>query len=130
MTDNPGYVGDSDAEVSDCVLWAGVVNNKGYGVARYGNTTTTAHRLAWMRERGQIPDGLQVDHLCRNRLCVNVAHMELVTPRENTRRAPWSQVTECRNGHPLSGDNLRIQIQNGRIHRACRTCQRTIYAKR
>jgi hypothetical protein len=109
---------------TDCIPWAGVINNDGYGVARYKATTMGAHRLAWITAHGPIPAGLQIDHLCRNRRCVNVDHLELVTPKENTRRAPWSQVTECPRGHPLSGDNLKVQIQNGYAQRSCKTCQR------
>jgi hypothetical protein len=55
---------------------------------------------------------------------VNLDHLEPVTPSENTRRAPRFQVTECPQGHPLSGANLRIQVVNGREWRGCRTCLR------
>jgi hypothetical protein len=109
---------------ADCVPWAGVINNEGYGIVHVGKTTMGAHRKAWIDANGDIPDGLVVDHLCRNRRCVNVAHMELVTTRENIRRAPWAQVTHCPKGHPLSGDNLKIQVQNGYTQRSCKTCQR------
>jgi hypothetical protein len=108
----------------DCVEWTGAVNNKGYGVAHVGVTTTTAHRAVWFAVYGPIPGGFQIDHLCRNRLCINIDHLELVTPRENTRRAPWTQVTECPHGHPLNGDNLHIQIVNGWPKRSCRACRK------
>ncbi len=86
--------------------WAGVVNNKGCGVVRVGNTTTTASRLAWEDAYGSIPAGLQIDHLCRNRLCIKVDHLELVTPRENTTMAPrWHQV-EDRGEKPSSPNGI------------------------
>jgi hypothetical protein len=109
---------------SDCVLWTGVVNWKGYGVVRWGKTSTTAHRAAWITAYGPLADNLTLDHLCRNRLCVNLDHLEPVTTGENTRRAPWTQVTECRHGHPLSGDNLHIQVSGSRVRRSCKICRR------
>lgn len=109
---------------SQCDLWTGPVNRTGYGVARMGKTTTSAHRSMWILLRGPIPDELEVDHLCRNRLCVNIDHLELVTPSENVRRSPRAQVTECPRGHPLDGDNLHIQIgPSGRPWRTCNICR-------
>lgn len=70
-----------------CHNWTGWKDAKGYG--RCGDTGTRqqqAHRLAWVVANGPIPAGLTVDHLCRNTSCVNVAHMELVTASENSRR--------------------------------------------
>lgn len=101
--------------------WAGQINRKGYGVTRWGASTTTAHRAAWITVNGPLPDDLTLDHLCRNRLCVNLDHLEPVTTGDNTRRAPWTQVTSCPRGHPLSGANLKIQIQNGYRKRSCLT---------
>ena len=102
------------------------MNRGGYGVAHVGQTTTTAHRAAWIAAHGPVPDGLEIDHLCRNPLCVNVAHLEAVTPSENVRRSPRAQVTHCPAGHPLEGDNLYYQTttRNGRPWRRCKECAR------
>ena len=78
-----------------------------------------AHRLYYERHVGPIPDGLEMDHLCRNRACVNPDHLEPVTRAENNRRKAVAQ-THCKNGHPLSGDNLLATKRQ----RACRACQR------
>lgn len=82
-----------------------------------------AHRWLWEQEHGPIPDGMEIDHLCRNRACVRASHMELVTHLENVRRGESGQRqarrTHCPQGHPYSGDNLRIRSDGGRLCRAC-----------
>lgn len=87
----------------DCWLWLRSVNRDGYGWACLDNKTWQAHRLAYVLTNGPIPDGLVIDHLCRVRRCVNPAHMEPVTSRENLMRSPITQLgmTTCRLGHPL-----------------------------
>lgn len=77
-----------------CRLWRGQVDRKGYGKIRlvFGGARrlTGAHRAAWLVERGDIPAGLVVDHLCRTPACINVGHMELVTNAVNTERGDHS----------------------------------------
>ena len=73
-----------------CWLWTGARNRKGYGFLHrdgHRGAKEYAHRLAYGWYRGPIPNGLHIDHLCRNTSCVNPAHLEAVTPRENDRRA-------------------------------------------
>lgn len=87
-----------------------------------------AHRFAYELIRGKIPEGLDIDHLCRNRQCVNPEHMEPVTPRENTIRgdtipAHNLKKTHCPKGHPLSGDNLVKSPSIIKLgYRWCKTC--------
>jgi hypothetical protein len=79
-----------------------------------------AHRVAYEHFVGEIPDGLQLDHVCRNRVCVNPAHLEPVTASENRRRAT-ALITHCPQGHPYDETNMRVQ-PDGR--RYCRECKR------
>lgn len=111
-----------------CLLWLGALNSRGYGCCATGQKgrSALAHRWIYEQTVGPIPPGLTIDHLCRNRRCVEVAHMEVVTDRENILRgtsptAKNARKTHCIHGHPLDGDNLIIK-KDGR--RQCRTCQR------
>lgn len=69
-----------------CWIWQRSLGEKGYGVVRVDGRLVGAHKAYWERENGPVPDGLELDHLCRVRKCVNPAHLEPVTHRENVRR--------------------------------------------
>lgn len=69
-----------------CWHWLGTRTSKGYGVVGWGGVSSGAHRAVWRELVGEIPDGLVLDHLCRVRDCCNPAHLEPVTPAENSRR--------------------------------------------
>jgi hypothetical protein len=107
-----------------CWFWIGFRDAKGYGRFQKG---CKAHRFAYELFRGPIPKGMVLDHLCLTPACVNPDHLEAVTARENTLRgiagaAVNYRKTECKRGHPLSGENLYIE-PNGR-RRICRICDR------
>lgn len=97
----------------------------GYTKIRTGNRRRPfAHRFCYEMFYGKIPEGLDLDHLCRNPGCVNPSHLEPVTHKENCRRGLRNQytgVTHCPQGHPYSGDNLRISKQG---YRRCNACLR------
>jgi hypothetical protein len=112
-----------------CWLWRGTTTRpvNGYGQIRLDRRMVTSHRVAYELLVGPIPEGLELDHLCRVRHCVNPVHLEPVTPHENLLRgegpaARHARKTHCHRGHPLSGANLRMC--NGGRSRRCRECKR------
>lgn len=116
----------SVATEAGCREWTHTRTPAGYGNVWQSGKRSLAHRLSFETFIGPIPDGLQLDHTCRNRLCINPAHLEPVTNRENTLRgvgetAQNAAKTHCIRGHDLSGPNMLVR-PNGT--RRCRVCQR------
>jgi hypothetical protein len=115
-----------------CWPWLGQVNWAGYGLVAASlafslGTTRTAHRLVFELTRGPIRAGLQLDHLCRTRGCVNPAHQDPVTGQENMNRVEWpkAQASHCKHGHPFDEANTLIAFdRKGRRSRDCRACHR------
>lgn len=109
-----------------CVESSGWRNDDGYAYVSVDGRDRLAHRVAWEAHQGAIPVELEVDHLCRNRACVNVHHLELVTHAENMRRLSLAQ-TSCRKaGHDWADPRNVYVRKNGR--RCCAECAR-IYAR-
>jgi hypothetical protein len=119
---------------STCWYWSGGIDRYGYGQIKVSKRTRAAHRIAYELFNGPIPDGLQIDHICRTRDCVNPRHLEAVTARENTLRSPVapasinSRMTHCKRGHRLSGDNLVPSLL--RLQRRCLICSRMVQRER
>jgi hypothetical protein len=111
-------------DVWDCWEWIGGHTTAGYGIFGLSyEIPQYAHRISWELLVGLISDGLEVDHLCRNRSCVNPCHLEPVTPAENRRRGVPHREPKlwCAKGHVLLFDNLRIDSKG---HRSCVECTR------
>lgn len=116
-----------------CWLWEGGKTSEGYGSMWYGERRRSAHRTAYELSKGEIPKGLDLDHLCRVRHCVNPQHLEAVNRRENCRRGDCGKhnkvKTHCKNGHPYSGDNIIVRKRRTG-GRDCRECNREQARKR
>ncbi len=102
-----------------CWVWQLSTDNMGYGTISRNGKTQRAHRWVYEAFRGPIASGLELDHLCRNKPCVNPDHLDPVTHSENLKRH-YSKVTACPRGHHYTTENT--YLDHGR--RRCRTCMR------
>lgn len=109
-----------------CWEWGGPRTTTGYGSFCVDHKSHYSHRVSYEMAKGEIPFSLHIDHLCRNKLCVNPEHLEAVTVQENITRGRRLQLN-CKHGHPLSGDNLYMTPLGARN---CRACQQIRYAKK
>ena len=116
---------------TSCWLWTGATSADGYGHIKVEGRTIKAHRISYEWAVGPIPDGLDIDHLCRVRNCVNPEHLEPVTRKVNTRRGEgWAgqhaRKTHCINGHEFNEANT-YTYKGGRF---CRRCNADAVARR
>jgi hypothetical protein len=117
------FVGHIDLLSNGCWQWRGSLANGGYGHYSVRRTIFYAHRFSYWLYKGDIPKGLDLDHLCRNRGCVNPDHLEIVTNKENVLRgtgssAQYARRDRCKNGHKFDDTNTKLR---GRA-RVCRKC--------
>lgn len=116
--------------VSGCWIWTASLDGKGYGQINIDGQMHRAHRAAYRAFRGEIPDGLVLDHLCKTPMCVNPWHLEAVTQKENIRRGMSGQatierakkITHCPRGHEYNYENTHIRPLTGA--RSCRECRK------
>jgi hypothetical protein len=103
-----------------CWEWTLCLNQGGYGVFHTNNKQWKAHRFAYQILIGPIPEGLTLDHLCKNKKCVNPEHLEPVTQYVNTVRGKGSSSLYCSKGHAMFGEHLYFNDGN----RRCQKCKR------
>lgn len=121
-------------EESGCWIYLGYADPAGYARVGYQGKSKRVHQVSFWHFKGEVPEGYEIDHLCRNKRCFNPEHLEAVTKRTNMLRGIVWEVsgkynqakTHCVRGHPYAGDNLVERIQMGvlgpRVSRHCRKC--------
>lgn len=117
--------GRIEPDVTGCWLWTGRLDRDGYGRVQMGDRDAMAHRVVRKLLAGPLSTGLQIDHLCRVRNCVNPEHLEEVTTQENSRRRNAAR-THCKNGHELTTENVYLGSRSDETYvtRHCRACNR------
>lgn len=116
-----------EIQANNCVLWT-ATKSDGYGMMRADGAMRGSHRLAYEHWVGPIPTGLQLDHKCRNRSCVNYSHLEPVTQCVNVLRgegvaAQCAKRIVCKNGHSLEDAHVYKTKQGRGWRRTCRPCK-------
>lgn len=112
-----------------CWNWTGPLSHDNrYGMFYFDSEQYVAHRFGYVLFCGIFDQSLEIDHLCRNTVCVNPYHLEAVTKEENARRnGIWFKhnlPAQCKRGHDYTEENTRVRIRSGHIYRSCRICER------
>lgn len=132
----PDWSYEDRGHTTPCKIWQHGLNAGGYGRIGVGpGKQQYTHIVEWEAANGPVPDGLELDHLCRQRACGEATHLEAVTHAENvarglagaTGRAHQLAKTHCPQGHPYAGDNLYVS-RDGKRH--CRECRRAVNRRR
>ena len=124
-----GPIPSFNTKLGKCWIWQAAIFKSGYGAFGYLGKVVRAHRMAYLLKKGEIPAGLDLDHLCHVRRCVNPSHLEAVSRSVNLNRGfgpdiasrRWRLVKSCNRGHKYTPSNTRIYRNRYRI---CRQCAR------
>jgi len=114
-------------KTDSCWNWTAGVSGRRYGEFCINGKMIGAHRVSYEDKNGEIPKGLVIDHLCKNTLCVNADHLEVVTQKENIMRGAWfvslnAVKTECPKGHEFTPHNTISYKRKTWTQRQCRIC--------
>ncbi len=112
-----------------CLEWLAAKNQQGYGEFWLNGKLERSHRVSYENKFGKISEGLEIDHLCRNRCCINTDHLQVVPHKENMRRAISANrnKTRCPQGHEYTSENIYIQPNGGRNCRICREIRSHVF---
>jgi hypothetical protein len=125
-----GPIPPLNRKLGRCWVWTMKPGTKaGYGIVSYRHKRFLAHQVSYRLTKGEVPEGLELDHRCHNRICVRPSHLRAVTHSENARNVPKKEF--CPHGHRMSGRNLSIYRikRSGGQHRVCRQCARQTQRK-
>lgn len=117
-----------EVNIEDCWLYARVVDKRGYGTISVWlkdekrMTTCCAHRVMYENMVGAIPEGLELNHLCEVKTCINPDHLEAITHKQNMWYSQPFGDNRCKRGHELTEDNVYTWYKNTSLHRQCRKC--------
>src|SRR6266550_4607552 len=125
--DRDGPLSKYRPDLGPCWIWTGAKSGERgtplYGAFVWDRKTGGAHRFSYEQEHGQIPDGLEPDHLCKNTLCVRPSHLEIVTRQENQKRSNSVSGLNARKTHCPRGHSL-VDAYRHCGRRVCRICHR------
>lgn len=117
-----------------CLIWTGHLSKIGYASTRFRGIQCLAHRAAYVKAKGEIPDGLELDHLCGNRACIQPEHLDPVTHAVNVRRGKAAElkraITSCPHGHKYIAANTVIDKKGKRGCKTCNVIHARAYRKR
>jgi hypothetical protein len=121
-------LGGVSGTLGRCWEWTAAKTN-GYGVVQHRGRVQRAHRVVYSLLIGEVPEDLEIDHLCRNRSCVNPQHLEPVTGLENNARsnsasAQHARQSHCLRGHEFTAENTYTRVRGHKTERFCRECSR------
>jgi hypothetical protein len=117
---------------ADCAFWTGWTNDDGYGYVHSDGRDQPVHRVMYQLVKGPLAAGLEIDHVCQNRACINIDHLEAVTHAENQRRIALRQTSCRRAGHDWTDPrNVRVRADGRRYCAECdRIAQRARHARK